>query len=187
MDYKIKSDTVKWHVMYSDLTGAELKVLAYLITSSEYKTGKVSASYSEIADVLGLSKGGVKKVIAELAQKKAINVEESAVGRIQSVYRVRSAQELNAYYAKEVNNPEADAHYDEETRLWGQIIIRHGSIGDDCPECEELPGEELCHRHTAMRKMLEDSQEWRDYKLWLADNPKPSQRIRQINGRTVVE
>lgn len=187
MDYKNIVETLNWHALYSDLSGSEAKVVMYLATACNYKTGKISISYTKLAEAVQMSRPGVQKALAGLVKKKAIAVDSSACGRSETKYRVRDVEELNAYYAKEVNNPAADAHYDEETRLWGQLIIRHGSIGEDCPECEELPGEELCHRHTAMRKMLEDSQEWRDYKLWLADNPKPAQRIRQINGRTVVE
>lgn len=187
MDYKNIVETLNWHSLYSDLSGSEAKVMMYLATACNYKTSKISISYTQLAEAVQMSRPGVQKALAGLIQKKAIAVDSSACGRSETKYRVRDVEELNGYYAKEVNNPAADAHYDEETRLWGQLIIRHGSIGDDCAECEEMPGEELCHRHAAMRKMLEDSQDWRDYKLWLADNPKPAQRIRQINGRAVVE
>lgn len=186
MDYKVKSETVRWHAMYSDLTGAEIRVVAYLVTSAEYKTGRISISYVEIADLVGLSKGGVKKALASLVEKKAINIESSAVGRTQCVYRVRSVDELNGYFAKETHNPAADLHYEEERKLFGELTMRHASIGDGCAECESRPGDEMCPQHSAQRKILQDSQEWREYILWKSDNPKPALKIKQINGRNVV-
>lgn len=39
--------------------------------------------------------------------------------------------------------------------------------------------------HDFKVKQIEDSMEWREYQLWLADNPKPPAKIKTVKGRVV--
>ena len=41
--------------------------------------------------------------------------------------------------------------------------------------------------HNYKIKSLEESEEYRDYKMWLADNPKPNNKITLIHGKRAVE
>ena len=93
MDYKKTVDTLKWHAIYSELNGAEARVMTFIASSANYKTSKLMASYNELAQAVSLSKASVAKAIASLVEKKALAVDEAASGRMQATYRVRGADE----------------------------------------------------------------------------------------------
>ena len=40
---------------------------------------------------------------------------------------------------------------------------------------------------TTHYRWLEESEEYRDYKMWIADNPKPNNKITLIHGKKTVE
>lgn len=189
MDYRLIAETIKWHAVYSGLNGAEFRVLAYMATSANYKTSRIAASYNELAEVLGLSKVSVSKAVAALVEKKALSVEESAKGRMQTTYRVRSADDLNGYFVQEVNNVEADMWLVREQELFGNLLDRIDDIGSDCDDCQALMesgSNDKCPMHMGLLRSIYSGTDWREYQLWLSDNPKPLPKVKKIMGRTVL-
>ena len=63
MDYKQTVETMKWHATYSELNGAEARVMMFIASSANYKTSKLSASYTELAQAVSLSKASVSKAM----------------------------------------------------------------------------------------------------------------------------
>lgn len=183
MDYKKTVDTLKWHAIYSELNGAEARVMTFIASSANYKTSKLMASYNELAQAVSLSKASVAKAIASLVEKKALAVDEAASGRMQATYRVRGADELTEYFSIEESNPEAERFESEEDRLFGGVISKLADVGADCDECQEG---KRCTMHEYQAKRIEDSQEYRDYKMWLFDNSKPPRKIKTILGKPSV-
>lgn len=181
MDYKKSVEAVRWHAINSDLNGSEARLIMYLITETNHITSKVRVSHAEMAQAVNLSKASVTKSIRSLVDKKAIHVDDPATGRAVAMYRVRTAAELDAYFATEQNNPEA-AEWQSLHERFEPLEFSHGAIGDGCEECGE---EGLCPVHDFKVKQVEDSLEWREYQLWLADNPKPPAKIKMVKGRVV--
>lgn len=183
MDYKQTVDTLKWHAIYSELNGAEARVMMFMASSANYKTSKIAASYNDMAQAVSLSKASVAKAIASLVEKKALAIDEAASGRMQATYRVRGADELTEYFSIEESNPAADQFEFEQDRMFGDVIARLADVGVDCDECQEG---KRCTMHEYQAKRIEDSQEYRDYKMWLSDNSKPPRKIRTILGKPAV-
>jgi hypothetical protein len=184
VDYKEISELMRWLAVYGDLNGSEARLAMFLSTSANYKTSKVSVSYSELAQSVGLSKASVIKSIARLVEMKVLHIEEAASGRMQTSYRVRSADELTKYFIQESSNPECDIHYETKQKLFGHLIEKMDSIGEGCEDCTE---EQPCSVHAYRKKQFADSIEYREYTMWLADNPKPNYKIKTILGKKVIE
>lgn len=183
MDYKQTVETMKWHATYSELNGAEARVMMFIASSANYKTSKIAASYNDLAQAVSLSKASVAKAIASLVEKKALAIDEAASGRMQAAYRVRGADELTEYFSIEESNPAADRFESEQDRLFGGVISRLADVGADCDECQDG---KRCTMHEYQAKRIEDSQEYRDYKMWLSDNSKPPRKIRTILGKPAL-
>ena len=183
MDYKKTVDTMKWHATYSELNGAEARLMMFIASSANYKTSRMSASYNELAQAVSLSKASVSKAISSLVEKKALAVDEVASGRMQATYRVRGADELTEYFSIEESNPAADRFESEQDRMFGDVIARLADVGVDCDECRDG---KMCTMHEYQAKRIEDSQEYRDYKMWLSDNTKPPRKIKTILGKPLM-
>lgn len=183
MDYKEIAAVMKWHAMYSDLNGAEARLIMFMASSANYKTSKLSVSYNELAQALSLSKASVSKAIASLVEKKAVAIDEAASGRMQTTYRIRNSDELTAYFVQESINPES-IKFDEDLHdLFGELISGMDNIGSDCKRCTD---DNLCPQHEHQLKRMEESPSYREYKMWLADHPRPSFKIKTINGKRVL-
>ena len=179
MDYKQVAGVIKWHAMHSDLNGAEARLLMFMVASCNHKTSRIQASHAELAEAVGLSKAAVTKAVKSLEGKKAISIDVPASGRMVATYRVRSADDLDGYFATEQNNPAAEEWYARHQNF-AELEFAHDSIGDGCEECSE---DALCAMHQFKVKQMEDSTEWREYQLWLADNPKPPAKVMAVKGR----
>ena len=183
MDYRKTVDTIKWHATYSELNGAEARLMMFIASSANYKTSKFMASYNELAQAVSLSKASVAKAVASLVEKKALAVDEAASGRMQATYRVRAADELTEYFSIEESNPAADRFESEQDRMFGGVISKLADVGVDCDECQDG---KMCTMHEYQAKRIEDSQEYRDYKMWLSDNTKPPRKIKTILGKPLT-
>ena len=181
MDYKQVAGVIKWHAMHSGLNGAEARLIMFMATECNHKTSRIQASHYELAEAVGLSKASVTKAIKALEAKKAISLEVPASGRMVATYRIRSAADLDAYFSTEQNNPAADEWHTRHERF-DDLEYQHDIIGDDCDECGD---DGLCPMHEFKRSQIESSAEWREYQLWLADNPMPPAKIKVIKGRAV--
>lgn len=179
MDYKQVAGVMKWHAMHSGLNGAEARLIMFMAASCNHKTSRIQASHAELAEAVNLSKASVTKAVKSLEEKKAISIDVPASGRMVATYRVRSADDLDAYFATEQNNPEA-AEWQSLHERFEPLEFSHSAIGEGCEECGE---DGLCPMHDFKRKQIEDSLEWREYQLWLADNPKPPAKIKMVKGR----
>jgi len=184
MDYKDIVEVMKWHSMYSELNGAEARVMMFMASTANYKTSKLSASYNELADELSLSKVSISKAIASLVLKKAIAIDDVAIGRMQATYKIRNANELTEYFEIEKSNSECDAWMNEEERLFGTLLSKIGDVGEGCAECD-LDHGKYCFSHAIQIKHIKDTQEHREYKMWRSDNPSPAYRIKTIHGKIV--
>ena len=102
MDYKDIASLMRWHAIYSELNGAEARVIMFMAASANYKTSRIAISYAELANAVSLSKASAAKAINSLVKKKAIAIDTAATGRMQSSYRIRSSKELNEYFSKEI-------------------------------------------------------------------------------------
>lgn len=183
MDYKEIASVMKWHAIYSELNGAEARLMMFMAPLANYKTSKLSASYNELAQAVSLSKASVSKAIASLVEKKAVVVDEAASGRMQATYRIRKADELTAYFVQESINPESVKFDEDLHELFGKLISDMENIGVDCNRCTD---DNLCPQHEYQLKRMEESQSHREYKMWLADNPRPPFKIKTINGKRVL-
>ena len=179
MDYKQVAGVIKWHAMHSDLNGAEARLLMFMVASCNHKTSRIQASHAELAEAVSLSKASVTKAVKSLVGKKAISIDVPASGRMVATYRVRSADDLDGYFATEQNNPAAEEWYNRHQQFT-DLEFAHDSIGDGCEECSE---DALCAMHQFKVKQMEDSPEWREYQLWLADNPRPPAKVMAVKGR----
>jgi len=182
MDYKEIADTVKWHAMHSGLNGAESRLMCFAVTSAEYKTSTLQASYSDLADAVGMSPSSVAKSVASLVKKKALQNVQPAAGRMQATYRVLSAQELTAYFRLEELNPKFAEWESLMNDKFYELETEHDDIGANCDECGE---DGLCPMHAYHEKMFEQKIEWRERNFWLASNPKPNRVIFTIHGRVL--
>lgn len=182
MDYKQVACVIKWHAMHSELSGAEARLIMFMATSCNHKTSKIQASYNELAEAVGLSRASVAKAIKSLEDKKAISVEIPASGRMVATYRIRTASDLNDYYLVERKNPEADRWHEKHDERFIDLKIAREEIAEGCEECSD---DYTCPMHRFKIKQLEDSLEWREYMLWLADNPRPAETVKMINGKVV--
>lgn len=183
MDYKEIAAVMKWHAIYSDLNGAEARLIMFMASSANYKTSKLSASYNELAQAVSLSKASVSKAIASLVEKKAVAIDEAASGRMQATYRIRSAEELTAYFVQESINEDSIKFDDEVHELFGELISDMDKIGSDCNRCTD---DGFCPQHEYQLRRVEESQRHREYKMWLADHPRPPFKIKTINGKRVL-
>lgn len=186
MDYKQTVDTIKFHALYSDLNGAESKIIMLMLSSANYKTGIYSGSYGEIAQVLGIAKTTVSKAIAGLIEKQAIAISGMPSGRSESSYRLRTADDLYEYFTKEEKNATIESWYQEEESLFGEVSFRYAQTycSEECEECES--DDNPCAIHKYHRKKIEETQQYKDWQMWLKDNPKPEYTIKTINGRQVI-
>lgn len=183
MDYKEIAAVMKWHAIYSELNGAEARLMMFMASSANYKTSRLSASYNELAHAVSLSKASVSKAIASLVEKKAISIDEAASGRMQATYRIRNADDLTAYFVQESVNPEVRKFDADEDRLFGKMLSERDLIGSDCKDCTD---ENPCPMHEYQIKNMEEGPRYREYKMWLADNPRPPFKIKTINGKRVL-
>lgn len=184
MDYKQVTELMKWHAMHSDMNGAEARLIMFMASSANHKTSKIQASHNELADSVGLSKSSVTKSIKQLEEKKAINTDSPASGRMVATYRIRTADELNDYFITEQNNPEIDDWYVKHDKF-SEIELKRAEIEEEKEKCEDCTEDKACEMHGYFIKRLESSLKWREYQLWLADNPKPPVKVKMINGKKI--
>lgn len=183
MDYKEIAAVMKWHATYSELNGAEARLIMFMASSANYKTSKLSASYNELAEAVSLSKASVSKAVAALVEKKAIAIDEAASGRMQATYRIRKTEELTAYFVQESVNPAVSNFDSDEDRLFGKMLSELDVIGMDCEDCTD---EKPCPMHEYQIKSMQESPQYREYRMWLADNPRPAFKIKTIKGKQVI-
>ena len=187
MDYKDIASLMRWHAIYSALNGAEARVIMFMAASANYKTSRIAISYAELASAVSLSKTSAAKAINSLIDKKAIAIDTAATGRMQSFYRIRSSKELNEYFSKEINNVDVYVWEEETTKRFGKILDKIEEQIEASDSCEDCTEENRCEMHNYKIKSLEESEEYRDYKMWIADNPKPNNKITLIHGKRAVE
>jgi hypothetical protein len=178
MDYKQAVETIRWHSLHSKMNGAQARVFMNLVAEANYKTGRVRTSYADLAQRISLSKVGVKSAIDALVKKQALCVIEAATGRSPATYRIRTADELTEYFSQEVINPEATK--------WENARIENGyeKLEDDfyaiVEGCEECTDDEPCPPHQYHMQRFKQEAPWREYQLWLKDNPKPDYKISMV-------
>lgn len=187
MDYKEIASLMRWHAIYSELNGAEARVIMFMAASANYKTSRIAISYAELANTVSLSKTSAAKAINSLVEKKAIAIDTAATGRMQSSYRIRSSKELNEYFSKEINNVGVYVWEEEINKRFGKILDKIEEQIEASDSCEDCTEEKRCEMHNYKIKSLEESEEYRDYKMWIADNPKPNHKITLIHGKKTVE
>ena len=183
MDYKEIRNTIAWHSIYSDLTGREWQVLAYLVTHADYKSGTISIGYKEIASRLNSTPSNISRVIRSLIGKKAIHKVDDAIGRAATVYRIRPSAELDKFFSTIEDNRKYLDWMKESDRLWGNMIEAWEKVQEDVEVCDICNGDEMCHGHRFDKRFLENKTQWKEYQLWLADNPKPETHIKMVKGR----
>ena len=177
MDYKQVVEVIRWHSLYSNFNSAESRIFMYMSSTANYKTSKLSVSYSEISTMLRIAKSTVAKAIDGLEKKKAISIENES-GRKSKLYKVRSTEELNAFFIVQSKNKLFEDWHTREQQF--QIIKdKHSEVGEDCEECDD---DDLCPMHKYHQSKIESSTEWREYQLWLYDNPRPELWVNTING-----
>lgn len=181
MDYKKVAELIKWHATYSRLSGAEARVIMLMATSANHVSSKMTTSYSELAETLGLSRAAVIKAIASLIKQKAIYVDEQATGRSNTTYKVHTADELTDFFVQESINPQLDQWRSKMEDLFSDVLDKEQEIGADCNDCD-VDNEKYCHIHQAQLNLLKKTQKYRDYQLWLIDNPRPNYTIKTIRG-----
>ena len=76
---------------------------------------------------------------------------------------------------------------EEINKQFGKILDKIEEQIEASDKCEDCTEEKRCEMHNYKIKSLEESEEYRDYKMWLADNPKPNKKITLIHGKQAVE
>lgn len=192
MDYKQIVELVRWHAVYSDLSGSEWALITFMAAESNHRTSRIKIGHAELAEALGMSKASATKSIRSLEQKQAITVVEKAIGRAVATYKIRTADELTDFFAVEQKNPELEVWYSTHLDM-GRTHRRNDvmcAIEDECEDCAEARAErglKMCERHGYLLAQVEASPAWRAHQLWLADNPEPPAKIKTIHGRPIHE
>jgi DNA-binding Lrp family transcriptional regulator len=184
VDYKDVTEVLRWHAINTPMSGAEARVLVFMATGANHKTGRVQLSYKDIAEALGLSKVTVANSVHRLVEVKALQIVDAPVGRSNAVYRVRTAEDMALYYLRDKINPEADLWASRRDALFGELVEQDAAIGRGCDDCKDG---EPCPMHAYHRKTLHNSTEWREYLLWLSDNPKPEYWVKAVHDKVVKE
>lgn len=173
-------EVLRWHLRFSNLGGMEAKLLIFAVLEGIDGDGVVSISYGDACEALGASKTSVVRGLHSLIEKNALCVDCEASGRGATKYKIRTTKALNKFYLVDAPNPKRKDWESELNLLFGEMLDKYRSIGDDCLECKEIDG--ACHKHKHAIKLFEGSDEFRKYLLWLEDNPKPKNNIQTING-----
>lgn len=185
LDYKKCVEILKWHSVYSELNGTEARVLMYMVTSANYKTGLFIGSQMELAEALSTSKQSVNKAIAELKKNEAILETKAGTGRMPATYRIRTAEDLNTLFVKEEKNEEYETWHAEKYRLFDEMEGRYYAVTDGCTECDgETNLCELCRLKT---EKFKEREEYRRMLLWMADNPEPPSKVKMIRGKVCAK
>jgi len=187
MDYKEVVDTLRWHARFSDLNGAQLRLITFMASMAAYKTSEITVSYGELMKEVGLSKVTVAKAVAELVKKRALTIINSGVGRMQTTYLVTSAQELTDLFVEEERNPEFNKWDYEFNERFYELQSEFDLITLDCEECvdEEDGSLKMCPMHTYQTGKFKQRSDWKEYQFWLKRNPKPNMLMRTINGKVL--
>ncbi len=186
MDYKEKLELTEWHIKFTDLNGTDAKVLFLLISKSNYKTGEISLSFDDISKTIRASKVAVAKSIAKLIKNEAIRITEKNSGKMAATYKISNLERLNFLFKKEESNSDVYAWLKERDRLFFYIEKEESTLNYEMEECEECRSgeyrDDICPEHRMRKNELEDKIEFRKYKLWLMDNPRPESNIVTIKG-----
>lgn len=178
MDYKDVCELLGWVSENVKISGTDARVLIFMSTKANYKTGKIQISYSDIAACLGISVSGIVRAIERLEKVGILVVESQRVGRASAWYRLRPAGDLRILHESEKINAQYHKWFELRESLFAGFERTLRGIGKGCPDCKDA--DNLCPSHEAMRERLMDSPDGRKMRLWDRDNPKPPSRIKVV-------
>lgn len=188
MDYKQKIELVNWHSLYSDLNGSDFKIMIALIYGCS-RNDTVSFSYDDFVRKFKISKLSVSKSIKKLIEQDVIVKTENNNGARATEYKVRSFEDLVFLFSGEKSNDESYEKWESVKNLrFEGIEDKLNAIDEDIENCEECHNENgVCATHNYQKRKIEDSKEYREYKIWLKDNPKPNFKIKTMRDIVVVD
>lgn len=188
-DYKAKIDLIDWHSLYTKLNGTDAKVLMRFIIEANYKSGEVRFGLGELVSQIGSDKNSISKSIKKLIEQEVLIIVEKGIGTKPTNYKLSSVEKLNILFKEEKSNRKNIDWLNERDKLFYDIEILDTDLRLEIEECEECKSGEytnnICMSHNLRKKELEENIEYKKYKVWLLDNPKPNHSVRTIKGKIV--
>jgi hypothetical protein len=181
MDYRESIEVLKWHLTNTNLSGIESKVLLAMIINANYKAGTISISLNDIAVIIRSSKKTTAAALQTLLNVGAVTVISKGTGHAPTLYKIRSAENMDTLCTKEIKNPLyedwVNTHYD----LFHEIEDKITDLDpEECEECKESKNVR-CEFHTYTMNKIKDSTGFREMLLWEADRPEPERTVKIIS------
>lgn len=188
MDYKQKLEVMNWHSLYSDMNGSDFKILTALVYGCT-RHDLVSFSYDDLSKKFSISKLSVAKSIKKLIEQSAIIKTENNNGARAAEYKVRSFEDLVFLFSGEKPNDEIYEKWEASKNLrFEDIENKLNNLDDEIEACQDCENENgVCSKHQYQKRKLEETQEYREYKIWLKDNPRPNYKIKTMRDIVVVD
>jgi len=181
MDFIEKNEITLFHVRFNKFNGTEAKVFFYLLSISNSKTGKAWVSLNDLAMYTNCSKVFVSKAIKYLISENVIKLIEKGSGRSPTVYKITTMDELKLLHCENVFNKKWEQYDRLKQMEYGDLIESLETFNEGCDDCNHEK-EIICDSHRIDLIHLKSSRKYKEYQIWLLNNPEPPSRILSVKG-----